>query len=70
MILPIVFTIFLVLIPMIFINWTKGLKAIDAVGFERSNYPALYPFFRPDFNATFGFYLVTALKELETDNQL
>lgn len=61
-ILPIVFIIFLVLIPMIFINWTKGLKAIDAIGLDKSNYPALYPFYRPDFNATFGFYLVAALK--------
>jgi len=30
-----VFSIFLILIPMIFINWTKGLKTIDAVGFDR-----------------------------------
>jgi hypothetical protein len=55
---------------MIFINWTKGLKTVDVFGFERSNYPALYPFYRPDFNATFGFYLVTALKEMETEKKL
>jgi hypothetical protein len=65
-----VFLILLFVVPLIFINWTKHLKSKDNEGLDISNYPALYPFYRPDFNASFGFYLVTALKELQTDKKL
>lgn len=63
-ILPIVFALLLVVVPMIFINWTNNLKSKQKVGLDIANYPLIHQFFEPNFNPGYGFYLLTVLKEL------
>lgn len=47
---------------MIIFKWSNSLKAKDSCGMDVENYPRLYRFLKAEFNASYGFYLVTALR--------
>ncbi len=55
---------------MLFMNMTKKLKAANSMGLQIENFPTLHPFFTPNFNPGYGFYLLSVLKELETTKKI
>jgi hypothetical protein len=53
----------LILIPISLIRLSNSIKTKDNIGLYAEDYEKLYPFFLlNNFNASFGFYLISVLK--------
>ena len=63
-VLPIVLTIFLVIIPYLMIDWNNQLRARDKYGITIASYPELFQFITPEFNPAYVFYLMASLTDL------
>ncbi len=69
-VLPIVLSIFLILIPYGFIKWVAFSKTIDTSGISVSNYSALFRILENKTNKYTIIYLLACYKELSEDLHL